>query len=233
MQLSEIRTQTRFYTRTNTTTFSDTDLDREANNAYDALILDIIRAQGYVNLLGNETETDLISTDGLSAGDNGFNGEYAFPTNFLRPTRFELLYTASGTPYKATIYDMPENSSSEYNEDTINSTFKQTEPFVMFFRNGYRTRPVNDSTTVVGGIHIWYEKRHDALSNDTDAPVFEASLHNLIPLKVAMMYALKYPEKYNSLWNREYNSMMKKLRAFYRHRLKIGKQAIPQRFNFN
>jgi len=233
MQLSEIRTQTRFYTKTTTSTFGDTDLDREANNANDFFVMELLKVQGYTNLSGTEVDTDLVTTSGLVAGDNGFNGEYAFPTDLLKPTRFEVNYSSTGTPRRCTIYDMSENSSSEYDEDSIQSQFSESSPYVMFYRNGYRIRPVNDDTAdVTDGIHIWYEKRQDTMSNDTDTPVFEANFHNLVPLKTAKAYALRHPDKYNPAWAREYKDLFDGFQAFYRNRISIKRQVIPLKHNF-
>ena len=233
MILSAIRTSARFYTNTDSTTYSDTDLDREANNAYDVLVMEIIKVQGYTNLMGEESETDLVSTDGLSAGDNGYNGEYAFPTDLLRPTRVELQYSDDDAPRPANVYDMSENSKSEHDEDEIQGQFNELEPHILFFRNAYKIRPLKtDSGDITDGIHIWYEARHDALSAAGDAPVFEATYHNLIPLKVAKHYALKYPKSYNPLWDKEYNDLLESFRSFYRNRLPIGKEAKPIKHSF-
>ena len=46
------------------------------------------------------------TTTGLVAGNNGYNGEYAFPTNLLKPIRAEVRYTTTGTPLKCTVYDV-------------------------------------------------------------------------------------------------------------------------------
>ena len=233
MDLSEIRTQTRFYTKTTTSTFSDTDLDREANNAYDFLVMELLKVQGYTNINGTEVDTDFVTTSGLSAGDNGYNGEYAFPTDLLKPKRFEVKYSSTGTPRRCSIYDMSENSMSEYDEDEIQAQFSESSPYVMFFRNAYRIRPVNDGDDdITDGIHIWYEKRQDELSNDSDEPIFEANFHNLIPLKVAMAYGMRHSDKYNPVWKTEYKDLFNNFQAFYRTRLPIGKQAIPLRHNF-
>jgi len=132
MQLSEIRTQTRFYTKTNTSTFSDTDLDREANNAYSFFVMELMRVQGYTNLTGTEVTTDFVTTDGLSAGDNGYNGEYAFASDVLEPVRFEVKYSSTDTPVRCTIYDMSQNYSSEYDEDDIQANFSEGSPYVTF-----------------------------------------------------------------------------------------------------
>jgi hypothetical protein len=233
MQLSEIRTQTRFYTKTNTSTFSDTDLDREANNAYSFFVMELMRVQGYTNLTGTEVTTDFVTTDGLSAGDNGYNGEYAFASDVLEPVRFEVKYSSTDTPVRCTIYDMSQNYSSEYDEDDIQANFSEGSPYVTFFRNAYKIRPVNDGDDdISNGIHIWYEKRQDALSGDTDEPVFESNYHNLIPLKVAKAYAMRHSDKYSAVIAREYKDLFDGFKAFYRGRFPLKRGLAPRRHNY-
>lgn len=237
MTLDEIRAQIEFYTNTNSTTFPDTDKDREANNANRQIMAEIMAIEGSKNLLGAEKYTSLVATDGLSAGDNGYNGEYAFDSDMMRIVRVEIKYSSTGTPYPAEIYDMSENSSSEYDEDSIQAEFSESSPMIMIFRNAYRVRPLyTEGDDITGGIHIWYEKRLDDLSDASDTPEFEELFHNLIPLKVAKLYSLKYPQRYDYKWLRgiteEYQDVYRNFRQYYRKQVVIKKQMIPSRHNF-
>jgi len=237
MDLTAIRTQSRFYTDTNSTTFPDTDLDREANNVNRQLVAEIIAVQGSKNILGGEKYTSLVATDGLSAGDNGYNGEYSFDSDMMRIVRAEIMYEADTTPERAEIYDMSQNSSSEYDEDSIQGQFSEDSPFITLFRGAYRVRPLyTEGDDVTGGIHLWYEKRIDDLSEITDTPDFEELFHNLIPLKVAKLYSIKYPSKFSYKWLRsnaeEYKALYDSFRKYYRKQITLKKQAIPSRHNF-
>lgn len=233
MQLSEIRTETRFITRTDTNTFSDADLNREANIAYKKIMLEILKVQGYRNLSGVQSTTDLVSSDGLVAGDNGFDGEYAFPADLLRPIRMEVQFDTAETPRPCIIYDQSENILSETDDDSLSGITPELRPVVRFFRNSFLIRPIKTTVgNITDGITIWYEAREDDMSADGDTPNFEASLHDLIPVMVAERFYLRHPSKRNVAVLSEKESLMKQLRSFYKLRIPMVKQLKPRQVNF-
>lgn len=233
MQLSEIRTETRFITRTDTNTFGNTDLDREANIAIKKIILEILKVEGYKNIAGKHVSTTLLSTDGLVAGDLGFDGEYPFPTDMLRPTRFELLYDTTERPKKAYIYDQIENPLSETDDDDLVELASESNPVIKFFHDSYFIRPLKTTTgDITGGINIWYEARQADLSADADEPGFEESLHDLFPLMIAERFYLRHPSKRNVAVLNEKEDLMKQLRSFYKRRVPKVKQAKALQTNF-
>lgn len=196
---TNIAAYARILTNTNSTTLSDADILTMLNVKYGHRILDILKIQVDKNANITESYTDLISTTGLVAGDVGYNGEYPFPTDFLRPTRVEILSTATGTPVKAEFYDIQENDFSETDSDSIGSVFSTASPYVRFERNSFFVRPLV-TTTVTAGIHIWYEARQTALSTLADTPSFEANLHDILAFDVAELEALRHPAKYTIEW---------------------------------
>lgn len=233
MQLSEIRTETRYITRTDTNTFSNTDLDRAANLAYQEIMLEILKVQGYKNVSGKHVSTSLLSTSGLIAGDLGFNGEYPFPTDLIRPTRIELLYDTASTPKVATLYDMSSNTLSETDEDDVVALASTLKPVVRFFHDSYFIRPVKTTTgDITSGINIWYEKRVADLTNDTDEPEFDAAIHGLLPVMIAERFYMRHPDKKNKVVLDKKEELLRKLRSIYKLKVNVKRQVKPLKTSF-
>jgi hypothetical protein len=226
MNLTEIRTATRFLTKTDTTTFSDTDLDREANTVYNGLVLEMVQASGQLNEQGEQTYTDFLATDSLSAGDNGYNGEYSLPSDCLVLKRVEVRYTDDLIPVK--LYDVSENSSSEF--VNYSDGFSEANPKFRLFRNSIFIRPVPE-TTVTNGIYLEYIKRNAVLTA-SDSPVFETNLHDLIPLGTALRYFMRNPENYNQLIKSEYDSKLEDFRVWYRDKFQKVMKINTYKENF-
>ena len=197
------------------------------------MFMEILKAEGYSNSGYGEATHDLLSTDGLSSGDLGYDGEYPFPSDFLKPLRAELTYSTSTDPTKAIIYDISDSLISESDEDVINSNFSQNSPYIRFGRDSFFIRPLKTTTgDITGGIHIWYTARQSELEAG-DTPVLEANFHRIYPLLLAKEYAMRDSDKYNALWDREIKKLMDDIRSFYRRRFKFQKVLSTQTYNFS
>lgn len=227
MNLTSIRTQSRWFTKTDSTTFSDTDIDREANTVYGRLVMEMVQATGHKNDLGAEAYTDFLAETGLVAGDNGYNGEYSFPTDCLVMTRIEAKYDDDSKP--VALYDASENINSEF--ENFDDSFSSANPKVRFFRNSIMIRPLPE-TTITNGLHIEYIQRQDDLSSITDSPVFEANMHDLVPLGIAIRYFMRNPEKFNALIDNDYKEKLEEFRTWYRDRLPQVLKMNPIREKF-
>jgi len=227
MDLTATRTETRWLTKTDTTTFQDADLDREANIVYARLVMEMLQAAGHLNEQGAQAYTDFKAETGLVAGDNGFNGEYALPSDCLVPTRIEVKYTDNLAP--VTVYDASQNTRSEFGN--FSDSFSSADPKIRFFRNSILVRPLPE-TTVTNGLYIEYLKRQAGLSGTSDVAVFEANFHDLIPLGTAMRFFLANPDKFNLLVKNEYEEKMEEFRTWYRDRFKQVMQIVPIREKF-
>jgi hypothetical protein len=229
MNVASIKSKAYRLTNRNSTTFLNgvaADILSEINTQYGLRILDILKVQVDRNSSQNEATTDLLSTSGLTAGQLGFNGEYPFPTDLLKPIRVEVSYDGT-TWYPTSYYDVYENTGSEHSEDSINSTFSQSNPFVRFDRNSYFVRPLKTTADdVTDGIHIWYEQRQTDLT--TDSPVFESNLHDILAYDLALQEYLMHPALYTNNWKLafdiERNRVENKFLEFYKNRFKKSMQ---------
>jgi len=220
MTVATLQTLVRDITNTNSTTFTDADILRHLNIAYGHRILDILRLQVDRNASQTEVKTNLVSVTGLSEGDSGYNGEYAFPVDLVRPLRMEITYDGENW-YPCKVYDINENTGSEHYKDSIQDNFSETDPYVRFDRDSYFIRPLPE-TSVTNGLHIWYEYRQTDLT--TGSPDFEANLHDLLAYDVTYMELLKHPSKFTMEWRSDFRTMRTELQErfneFYRNRFK-------------
>lgn len=232
MVTSTLYTLSRDILNTNSTVLPDSKLLEWLNIAYGHRILDILRFQVDRNASMEFSKTDFVSTLGLVEGDNGYDGEYAFPTDLLRPIRAEVSF--DGTTFrKCKIYDIGENERSEVSD--IDTDFSETEPYVRFERNSFFIRPLNTGSTVTYGIRIWYEKRQTALA-DGGTPDFESNLHDLLAFDLAEMELLRHNEKYTDVVaariRKEKAVREERFTEFYNNRMKRNFQLRPKYENF-
>ena len=171
---------------------------KRLNTLYGHRILDILRVRVDKNATIEEATTDLISTVGLVAGDNGYNGEYAFPADLLKPTRFEVSYDGV-TWIKAQIYDNALNQGSEYNDTQLESNFSQSEPRVDFSRNSFKLRPPKTTAgNITKGIYIEYEKRQADFTSSTAPSEIEANLQDILAYDLAELEIIMHADKYTA-----------------------------------
>jgi len=235
MDVTALQTHVRFITNTDTATFTDAEILTLLNIEYGHRILDILRIQVDRNANQKEAITDLLSTSGLVTNNLGYNGEYPFPLDLVRPIRAEVSYDGS-TWRPCTIYDINDNDTSEHEETAQEANFSQTSPYIRFDRDSYFIRPPKTTAgDVTGGIHIWYEYRETDLTSGS--PTFDESLHNLLAYDVAEIYAIKRPNSYDNVWmNRllmKKDSVEKKFEEFYRGRFKKQITLTPQHEDFS
>ena len=223
MNVASILSKAYRLTNKSASTFLDgnsTNILEALNTRYGHRILDILRVRVDKNASIEMAKTDLISTVWLSEGDNGYNGEYAFPTDLLKPVRMEISYDGE-TFVPCEIYDINENYLSETAD--INNGFSKSRPFVRFERDSYFIRPVKETTgNITGGIRIWYEKRQTALT--TDSPIFEPNLHDILAYDLAeeemIMHADKYTDTQYVRFQRDKQAVEDKFNNFFKNRFK-------------
>lgn len=230
MTTATLYTLARDILNTNSTVLPDSKLLEWLNIAYGHRILDVLRYQVDRNASIEMSKTDLVSTTGLTEGQNGYDGEYAFPTDLLRPTRMEVSF--DGTNWeKCTIYDLNENEESEVSP----TDFTTASPFVRFERDSYFIRPLHTGSTVTNGIRVWYEKRQVALTAG-DTPVFESNLHDLLAFDLAEMELMRHAEKYTDVVaariRKGKDAVENRFKDFYNNRMKRNMRLRPKYENF-
>ena len=232
MNVSDIQNETWFKTHSDTNTYSASDILAGMNMYNGQIIQKILKVQTTRNQNITNEYYNFVSTNGLAQGQVGFNGEYPFPPDLLRPLRVEVSYDGvTWLPCKQ--YDINAgNMTSEYNPSQINSAFQTTSnpnynpyistPYVRYTNDSFFIRPLNQGNTVPVGFVFWYESRQPALANSTDVPAFEANFHELLVYKLAMRYGEKYPEKMNKQWIVRAQELEKELVEFYKNRFKYN-----------
>jgi hypothetical protein len=169
---------------------------KRLNTAFGHRILDILRVRVDKNASMALSTTDLISTVGLVAGDNGFNGEYSFPSDLLNPVRVEVSYDGV-TWLKAQIYDDAINLGSEFNDAQIQNQFSPQFPAVNFERNSYKIRPLKTTVgDITAGIKITYEQRQTNFTSST-APDIEPNLQDLLAYDLAEYDIVAHADSYS------------------------------------
>lgn len=221
MQLSELITESRRYTKTNSTNYPDADVKKDINIVNGEIWMTILEAEGYKNIAGDFKVYDNLSTATLVSGDIGFNGEYPFPATALDIDEAEISYDGTTwTPVE--IIDRSNYLSSEFNEDQINATYSQSSPKMWIYRDSYFIRPLKDTTgDITDGIKLSTQRRQSTLVNDTDIPSFESNFHDLIPLKVARKFYRYHPEKYNKLVAEDGDMLEAQLISYYQDRIQV------------
>jgi len=201
------------------------------NIKYGHRILDILKVQVDKNANVTESYTNIVTTTGLNPGDNGYNGEYAFPTDLLRPLRAEI--SVNGTFVKCDVYDLADNDLSETPGEE--SGFSINRPFVRFERDSYFVRPVPTSS-VTSGLHIWYEARQTALSALSETPTFEQNLHDILAFDIAEVEALKHTENFSVEWRNAFAIMKaeceRRFFDYYKNFAKRNLKMIAKKQNY-
>lgn len=217
-------------TNRNSATFLDansTNIYADLNTCYGQRILDILRVRVDKNATINNVYIDLLSTVGIAEGSNGYNGEYAFPTDLLKPTRFEVSYDGVNWK-KCKIYDNALNQGSEFNNAQLANDFSDESPCVDFTRNSYKIRPPKTTSgNVTNGIYIEYEQRQDDFTDSTAPSQIEANLQEILAWDLAslemVMHSDKYSQKQVSIFNAEKAKVEQRFLEFYMSNLPTKK----------
>lgn len=193
--ISEIRNEL----NTNSTRITDQYLVDGLNIDDGELVMVALNSAPDHNFKQAEAWTDFVSASGLIDGDIGFNGEYPFPTDLIKPLRAEVSYDGI-TWVEATVYDIASSpAQSEHNFDQVQGDFSQAQPYIRFERDSYFVRPLTE-TTIAAGIHIWYEKRQPTMlvaDIESDTPSIEVNFHRLYVVRGALRAMRKFRNDYN------------------------------------
>jgi hypothetical protein len=182
MTLTELRSFTRFLTNTNTTTYSDADLDFNLNSQYDIFTAIIINSMDDWDFQADYATTNLV------AGQQ----EYTLPTDIIKIKRVEVSYDGTNW-YEANPMDINERTSAN-DATSVASDFSTASPMYDLMDSSLFLYPI-PSANSTGGLKIWYEKNVTPLSSTSDIPVIIKSFHKGLCYGAAEDFFDKYPTK--------------------------------------
>jgi hypothetical protein len=225
---------------TNSTAYLAADFNNDLNEALALRTMEILRLKGYKYISQTHAYTNFVSITGLSEGDNGFNGEYALPTDLLDIERIEITFDGTNwyviSKENGNLYDISESGISEQDKTTIQNNYSKSNPQATILRGSMFIRPLNDGSTVSNGLRIFYSPRQTELDEDSDSPDFESNLHQALIYDCAEIEMLSHPASYDTL--KEGRVLRKKVQVdkefsiFYRTRIKSGEQVNAVKESF-
>ena len=177
-----LRNFTRFLTNSNTSNFSDADLDAALNSYYDVFVTDIIQAMDEWDFQAEYATTDLVTAQ----------QEYTLPTDILKIKRVEV--TFDGTTWReARPMDINEKTGAN---DTlsISQDFSTNSPYYDLMDESVFLYPIPTAGSTAG-LKVWYEKLPTELTNATDEPNFARPFHKVLAYGAAKDFFEKYLEK--------------------------------------
>lgn len=202
-----LRNFTRFLTNTNTTTYTDADLDASLNMYYHMFVNEALQAMDDWDFQLDSATADLVANQ----------QEYVFPSTILKIKRIEVSYDGT-TWYKVTPMDINERGKATSTTD-IRNDFTVENPYADIMDNSIFLYPI-PTANVTGGIKIWYAKEATELSAATDEPNLPEAYHKGLCYGAAMDYFDKYLEvegnnTKRSRMNASLEDTLDKLRNFF------------------
>jgi hypothetical protein len=205
-----LRNYARFLTNTNTTTFSDADLNAAINFYYHDIVNEILASMDGWDFQGETATADIVSGQ----------AEYILPTDILKIKKIDVTY--DGTNWaSAKFFDVSEKKFP-LDGTTVARAFSQNAPEVDLYDSSIFLYPT-PSANVIAGIKIYYEKEVSELSADTDEPVFAEAYHKVLVYGAAKDYLEKYAEvdgntNKRNLQQQNFNRLMDEMRLYYNTR---------------
>jgi hypothetical protein len=203
-----LRGETRYQTNTDTTSYSNADIDAALNAYYDIFCTEILESMDEWDFQGE------IATASFVANQQ----EYTFPSDILKIKRIEVSYDGT-TYYEARPEDVNETENVSSSVAVINGDYDQSKPRYDLMDNSLFIKPV--PTTATGGMKIWYEKLVTQLSDDTDEPTIARPFHKGISYGASKDFFEKYSEKEGYITklnnaNQNMENYISRMKAFYR-----------------
>lgn len=221
MTLVELRAFARFLTNTNSTTYTDTDLDASLNSYYDIFTAEILDSMDEWDFSADTATTDLLASQ----------QEYVLPTDILKIKRVEISY--DGTTWNlANPMDVNERGSAT-DTTSIASDFSTSTPYYDLMDASIMIYPL-PTAAVTAGLKIWYEKDPTVLTG-TMAPTIAKPFHKGLCYGAAKDFFDKYlgTETNQAKSNGAYTNMesyIQRMKAFYRKRNQDRKYTVEASF---
>lgn len=206
-----IRNFGRRFSKSDSTSYPDIDIDASINRYYDIFVTEIIEAMDGWDFQGEVATTDLVEDQ----------QEYVFPSDILKIKRIEV--TFDGTTWE-NVQFMDINERGRATDTTsIGNDFSTSEPYADTHDSSLFLYPI-PSAAVSGGLKIWYEKLPTQLSAATDEPKIARPFHVGLAYGAAKDYLEENVEMEGNdvRLSRAISNMedvMRKMRALYRSRV--------------
>ena len=181
MELTTLRTDARYLISPQLTSneYTDTDLDRNLNRAYQTVLGWIIPIQGDWEINGDVMYIDF--QDGVSI--------YPLPANLIRIYKGEAMYTTGGSFVPVNFINLQANQGNV--EGNATRTFDDAgSPTAELFSDSIELRPAPDED-VVNGFKIWVQLASDDLeSGVNEIPNLMEPVQRALTLLTAIDYAV-------------------------------------------
>jgi len=206
---TSLRGETRYITNSNSTTYTDADINGAINVYYDLFCTEILESMDDWDFQGEIATASLVSNQ----------QEYVFPSDILKIKRVEITYDGN-TWYEARPEDVNEKEYDSGSVARINDNYDQALPVYDLMDNSLFIKPV-PTTAVTSGLKIWYEKLVTQLSADTDEPVIPRPFHKGLCYGAGKDYFEKNLEKEGMVSklnnaNQNLENYITRMKAFYR-----------------
>lgn len=173
--LANLRSDARYlvFGDSTNTDYGDTDLDRNINRWYNAILSWILSVNGDWQINGDFATTSIV------AGQR----EYVLPTDLLKLNEVYIMSSSTGDYLKATQIDLSEIG---YNED-----YHPASPeFDVLDNSLFIFIPEETIGAVTDGLKLVYQKNLTDLSNTTDAPNLSEPFKRAISIGAALDYCI-------------------------------------------
>lgn len=202
-----LRNYTRFLTNTNSTTFSDLDINAALNSYYHVFVNEILQSMDDWDFQAEIATADLVANQ----------QEYVFPSTILKIKSIEITY--DGTNWYPVTYLDKRDIGKATDTTTISDNFTTSNPYADLMDNSLFLYPI-PSSNITAGIKIWYEKEADELSDATDEPNIPEAYHKGLCYGASKDYFEKYLEVAGNAGKRDrmetnLEDIIEKMKAFY------------------
>lgn len=220
MNLSELKSDARFITNTNETSYPDTDLERNLNQWYKTAVVWIWKASGLWEYDDSNKSTLPEATTDLVDGQQ----DYPIPSDALRIHDVEVKNN-SGDWHELPQIDkseIPGGVSEYFDEDGFPKYYDLLGDSIELY-----PAPDASEVTTASGLRLHVSRSVDALSVSGDTPGFDSSFHKILSRGAAVDYTLKSRDrtKQSDLRN-ELSGLREDLLSEYSRRNKDRKTRI-------
>jgi hypothetical protein len=217
-----LRNFTRFLTNTNTTTYTNADLDASLNSYYDMLAGEILDSMDEWDFQGEYATTDLVASQ----------QEYSLPSDILKIKRVEISYDGTNW-YPAAPMDINERNGA-LDSTSVASDFSTSAPYFDLMDNSLFLYPIPTAASTAG-LKIWYEKNVTHLSAATDEPNIAKPFHKALAYGAAIDWLDKYAEvgtnqNKSQLYEAKLEKMISRMKNFYRKHNQDRKYTIEPNY---